>query len=143
MVLFSWCLVCDCNPHTIHTFHDYLQHQTYLEGFTYNDDYFRNADFTDEITSTTSTSLPTISAIGIEGDLSYEGTESTLLSNDVIQLLHMKELRVHDILQLKKKEERRIRQVNELKKQFSGLQESYRHAENSVQALAMREANEE
>ena len=55
----------------------------------------------------------------------------------------MKELRVHDILQLKKKEERRIRQVNELKKQFSGLQESYRHAENSVQALAMREANEE
>ena len=158
-----------------------------MESITYNDEYFRNSDFVDEITSIVSTSLPSSSMVTIprddydndndnvndndndndgdgdhnndnDNDNDNDGDDntninnndgdhnnplSTILSNDIIQLLHMKELRIHDILQLKSKEEYLIVQINELKKQYSQLQDIYQQAEYAIQVLVSQEMNEE
>ena len=133
-----------------------------MENITYNDEYFRNSDFVDEISSViSSSSLPTSSNPTIfhevNGDCDNNGEDGNnnnndddnddsrpiMLSKDVIQLLHMKELRIHDILQLKAKEDYRIAQINELKKQYGELRDIYQQAEYAMQMLVARETSEE
>ena len=118
-----------------------------MENITYNDEYFRNSDFVDEITSIASSS-PASSIVTLphgdgHGDGYGDSSHSSMLSKDVIQLLHMKELRIQDILQLKAKEDDCIVQINELKKQYGELQGIYQQAEYAMQMLVAQEMSEE